>query len=133
MPACCDQRNARDLRLLTSAIGDIVVRFDRTGAVSSIVGDMHKTYGLETRDLFGRGFFRRVHVADRPAFLKLVSDAITDNAPAHAVLRLHIGRHRELLGGYLEPVFNYFDARTCHIEPTSRGHPRRSKRPCSAS
>jgi len=114
-----DQRNARDLRLLTSAIGDIVVRFDRTGAVSSIVGDMHKTYGLETRDLFGRGFFRRVHVADRPAFLKLVSDAITDNAPAHAVLRLHIGGIENCLGGYLEPVFNYFDARTCHIEPTS--------------
>ncbi len=114
-----DLRNARDLRLLTSAIGDIVVRFDRTGAVSSIVGDMHKTYGLETRDLFGRGFFRRVHVADRPAFLKLVSDAVTNNAPAHAVLRLHIGGIENCIGGYLEPVFNYFDARTCHIEPMS--------------
>jgi cell cycle sensor histidine kinase DivJ len=114
-----DQRNARDLRLLTSALGDIVVRFDRTGAVSSIVGDMHKTYGLESRDLFARGFFRRVHVADRPAFLKLVSDAVTNSAPAHAVLRLHIGGIENASGGYLEPVFNYFDARTCHVDMTA--------------
>ena len=85
--------------------------FDRTGAVSSIVGDMHRAYGLETRDLFGRGFFRRVHVADRPAFLKLVSDAISADTPAHAVLRLHVG-DTENAGGYREPVFNYFDART---------------------
>jgi cell cycle sensor histidine kinase DivJ len=114
-----DQRNARDLRLLTSALGDIVVRFDRTGAVSSIVGDMHKTYGLESRDLFARGFFRRVHVADRPAFLKLVSDAVTNGASAHAVLRLHIGGIENTSGGYLEPVFNYFDARTCHVDMTA--------------
>ena len=114
-----DQRNARDLRLLTDALGDIVVRFDRTGAVSSIVGDTHKTYGLETRDLFGRGFFRRVHVADRPAFLKLVSDAITANAASHAVLRLHVGGVDNTGAGYVEPVFNYFDARTCHVDMTA--------------
>jgi cell cycle sensor histidine kinase DivJ len=114
--ARADRRNARDLRLLTDAIGDIVVHFDRTGAVSSIVGDTHKTYGLEMRDLFGRGFFQRVHVADRPAFLKLVSDAISNEAPANAVLRLHIGGAENSSKGYLEPVFNYFDARTCHVE-----------------
>ncbi|MGA8170897.1 MAG: HAMP domain-containing sensor histidine kinase [Methylocystis sp.] len=116
-----DRRNARDLRLLTDSLGDIVVRFDRTGAVSSIVGNMHKTYGLETRDLFGRGFFRRVHVADRPAFLKLVSDAIGRDTTAHAVLRLHVGGIENAQGGYLEPVFNYFDARTCHVRTTAEG------------
>jgi len=114
-----DKRNARDLRLLTDALGDIVVRFDRTGAVSSIVGDMHKNYGLESRDLFGRGFFRRVHVADRPAFLKLVSDAMSNNTASHAVLRLHIGGMENNGGGYFEPVFNYFDARTCHVDMTA--------------
>ncbi len=114
--ARADRRNARDLRLLTDAIGDIVVHFDRTGAVSSIVGDTYKTYGLEMRDLFGRGFFQRVHVADRPAFLKLVSDAISNEAPANAVLRLHIGGAENSSNGYREPVFNYFDARTCRVE-----------------
>ncbi|WP_246206951.1 PAS domain-containing sensor histidine kinase [Methylocystis heyeri] len=113
--ARADRRNARDLRLLTDAIGDIVVHFDRTGAVSSIVGDTHKAYGLETRDLLGRGFFYRVHVADRPAFLKLVSDAVSGGAPAHAVLRLHVGASQNA-SGYIEPVFNFFDARTCHVE-----------------
>ncbi len=113
--ARADRRNARDLRLLTSAIGDIVLHFDRTGAVSSIVGDMHKAYGMERRDLFGRGFFHRVHVADRPAFLKLVSDAISQDAPGHAVIRLHVSA-AEHVGGYMEPVFKYFDARTCHVQ-----------------
>jgi two-component system, cell cycle sensor histidine kinase DivJ len=111
--ARADRRNARDLRLLTDAIGDIVAHIDHTGAVCSIVGDTHKAYGLETRDLLGRGFFHRVHVADRPAFLKLVSDAIAENAAAHAVIRLQVGVS-DNPGGYVEPVFNYFDARTCH-------------------
>ncbi|MFY9629127.1 MAG: HAMP domain-containing sensor histidine kinase [Methylocystis sp.] len=115
-----DRRNARDLRLLSDALGDIVVHFDRTGAVSSIIGDTHRTYGLETRDLLARGFFQRVHVADRPAFLKLVSDAISTSAPSNAVLRLQVGGAVNLEGGYVEPVFNYFDARICHVETGRR-------------
>lgn len=55
-------------------------------------------------------------MADRPAFLKLVSDAISNELPANAVLRLHIGGAENSGNGYLEPVFNYFDARTCHVE-----------------
>jgi cell cycle sensor histidine kinase DivJ len=113
--AGADKQNARDLRLLTGAIGDIVLHLDRTAAVSSIAGDTHKTYGLDRRDLIGRGFFQRVHVADRPAFLKLVSDAIATEAPANAVLRVQVGSEPNPSGRYIEPVFNYFDARTCHV------------------
>ncbi|MCX7899663.1 MAG: PAS domain-containing sensor histidine kinase, partial [Methylocystis sp.] len=39
-----EARNARDLRLLTDALGDIVLHLDRSGAVKSLVGDVHKTY-----------------------------------------------------------------------------------------
>jgi cell cycle sensor histidine kinase DivJ len=111
-----DQRNARDLRLLTGAIGDIVIHLDRSGGVLSILGDTHKSYGLNKRDLAGRGFFQRVHVGDRPAFLKLVSDTIAENAPAQAVIRLRISADISDPTQFVEPLFNFFDARTSPAE-----------------
>ncbi len=116
-----DKRNARDLRLLAETIGDLIIRFDGGGAVSSIVGDVHKAYGLDPRDLMGRGFFQRVHVGDRPAFLKLVSDAISSDAPATAVLRLRVSSVQNESGQFVEPVFNFFEARTCHVEAGAAG------------
>ncbi|MGJ0509820.1 MAG: ATP-binding protein [Methylocystis sp.] len=109
--------DARDLRLLTNAIGDIVLHLDRSGAVASIIGDTHRTYGLDRRDLIGRGFFQRVHVADRPAFLKLVSDAAEDSAPLTGALRVQVGLSASASGDYAEPVFNDFDARMCRAQP----------------
>lgn len=112
-----DAQNARDLRLLTDAIGDIVLHLDRGGAVATIVGDTHKAYGLDRRDLIGRGFFQRVHIADRPAFLKLVSEAFDRDAPTNAVLRVQVSLTPSSSGDYSEPVFNYFDARMCRAQP----------------
>ncbi len=109
--------DARDLRLLTNAIGDIVLHLDRTGAVASVIGDTHRTYGLDRRDLIGRGFFQRVHIADRPAFLKLVSDAAEDGAPLTDLLRVQTGMSPSEAGDYAEPVFNFFDARMCRAQP----------------
>jgi len=114
-----DSANARDLRLLTDAIGDIVLHLDRSGAVSTIIGDTHKTYGLDRRDLIGRGFFQRVHIADRPAFLKLVSDAFEQDAPMATLLRVQVGLAPSASGKYVEPVFNYFDARMCLAQPVA--------------
>lgn len=111
-----DARNARDLRLLTDSIGDIVLHLDRTGAVSTIVGATHKTYGLDRRDLIGRGFFQRVHIGDRPAFLKLVSDSFDTDTATNAVLRVQVSLARSASGKYVEPIFNYFDARMCRAE-----------------
>lgn len=110
-----DRRHAKELGLLTDAIGDIVVHFDRGGAASAVVGDAHRSYGLEARELLGRGFFSRVHIADRPAFLGLVSDAASGRRPANAVLRLQIGASDNPCG-FVEPVFNYFDSRACRAE-----------------
>jgi len=117
--AHADRRNARDLRLLTAALGDIVAHFDRSGATSSIVGDTHRAYGLETRDLLGRGLFQRVHVADRPAFLKLLADAALSNLTAQATLRLQVGGQPNA-NGFVEPVFRFFEARSCPIDAALR-------------
>jgi cell cycle sensor histidine kinase DivJ len=110
------RRNARDLRIIAEAIGDLAIRFDDGGAVSSVIGDAHKSYGLEARDLMGRGFFQRVHLADRPAFLKLASDAIASEGPATAVLRLRVSAGQNESGQFVEPAFNVFEARASRIE-----------------
>ncbi len=111
-----DSTSARDLRLLTDALGDIVLQLDRSGAVAALIGDAHETYGLDRRDLIGRAFFQRVHIADRPAFLKLVSDVVAQGAPRAAVLRVQVGLAPSASGDYAEPVFNSFEARMRRAE-----------------
>ena len=104
-----DRRNARDSRLLTAALGDIVARFDRRGAATSILGDTHRAYGLESSDLLGRAFLHRVHVADRPAFLTLVAEAAANAKPSQTTLRLLVNRPGQ--DGDAKPAFLPFEAR----------------------
>src|SRR5208283_2574500 len=111
--ARADRRNARDLRLLTAALGDIVAHFDRRGAATSILGDTHRAYGFETSDLLGRGFLHRVHVADRPAFLTLVADAAATGEPSQAMLRLLVNRPGQ--DGGVQSAFLRFEARICPV------------------
>jgi two-component system, cell cycle sensor histidine kinase DivJ len=111
--ARADRRSARDLRLLTAALGDIVAHFDRRGASTSILGDTHRAYGLERRDLLGRGFLHRVHVADRPAFLTLVADAAATGEPSQTTLRLLVNRSGP--DGDVQSAFLRFEARSCPV------------------
>ncbi|MBY6241606.1 PAS domain-containing sensor histidine kinase [Methylosinus sp. Sm6] len=111
------RRKTADIALLCESAGDLIIGFDEGGAVSRVIGERHRIYGLEARDLMGRGFFHRVHVADRPAFLKLVSDTIATDAPASAELRLRVGSTAGA-GDYAEPVFHIFEARS---RPTQGG------------
>jgi cell cycle sensor histidine kinase DivJ len=113
-------RDARDLALLAESSGDLVIGFDEGGAVARLIGERHRTYGIDGRDLMGRGFFQRVHVADRPAFLKLLSDAAATGAPTRASLRLRIGTAQGS-GRFVEPVFNEFEATSRLVEPAAEG------------
>ena len=109
--ARADRRKARDLRLLTTALGDIVAHFDRRGAATSILGDTHRAYGLESGDLLGRGFLHRVHAADRPAFLAFVAEAAATAKPSQTTLRLLVNQSGEQDGA--RPAFLPFEARLC--------------------
>ncbi len=109
--------SARDLRLLTGALGDVVLHLDRSGAVLDVIGETHTTYGLDRRDVVGRGFFQRVHIADRPTFLKLVSDADKTCAPLDAILRVRTGAAPSASGDFAEPVFHAFEARMRRAPP----------------
>ena len=63
---------------LSEIIGDVVLRHDRFGAVVAVSPECERQFGIAASELMGRGFFERVHVADRPAFLKAISDAASN-------------------------------------------------------
>ena len=75
-------------RLLAETMGDLVLRLDRFGAVVDASREAQSLFGLSRHDLSGRGLFDRIHVGDRPAFLKAVSEAATSDALAMVTLRL---------------------------------------------
>ena len=67
--------------------------------------------GLRPRDLSGRGFFERVQVADRPVFLKALSDAARMKSVASARLRVRGPDVESERGTFSEPSFRYVDIR----------------------
>ncbi|MGD9658478.1 MAG: sensor histidine kinase [Methylocystis sp.] len=104
-------RNDQELMLLTGAVGDILLHLDRAGVVNAVMGDRHRAFDLNRRDLIGREFFQRIHVADRPAFLQLVADAFDGKPTAALAVRVQLGAARIPTGGFFESVFAYFEAR----------------------
>jgi cell cycle sensor histidine kinase DivJ len=109
--ARAEARNDQELMLLTGAVGDILLHLDRAGYVNAVMGERHRAFDLNRRDLIGREFFQRIHVADRPAFLRLVSDAFDGKATATLAVRVQLGVARNPAGGVVEPIFAYFEAR----------------------
>jgi cell cycle sensor histidine kinase DivJ len=62
-------------RLLAHNMGDVISRHRRDGAVEFISPAVEKMLGTHFTRLLGHGLFDHVHVADRPAYLKALSDA----------------------------------------------------------
>ena len=98
---------------LESALGDCVVQMDRSGAVLRFGAGRSERLDLSARELMGRGLFEAIHVADRPAFLKAVSDATSSEAGICALVRLRIGAQRDRA-----PVFGHAEIRVRRIERT---------------
>ena len=88
--AMLQARDARD-RSLLQAIDDLVTWHDRNGHVLKASAAATKLLGVSPASLAGRGFLGRVHVSDRPAFLKAISDAATSAHPVVVQFRLHLG------------------------------------------
>jgi cell cycle sensor histidine kinase DivJ len=83
-------RDAQD-RILLQAIDDLVTWHDRNGHVIKASPAAAKLLGVAPAALNGRGLFARVHVSDRPAFLKAISDAAMSERPVAVAFRLHLG------------------------------------------
>jgi cell cycle sensor histidine kinase DivJ len=73
------------------AIDDLVTWHDRNGLVLRTNGAAARLVGVPASTLQGRGLFSRIHVADRPAFLKAISDAAVSAEPVAVQLRLETG------------------------------------------
>ncbi|MFJ5370724.1 PAS domain-containing sensor histidine kinase, partial [Bosea sp. CER48] len=81
--------HAADARtqLLLDHVGDLVTWHDAAGAVVMANAAARKLAGAEPGELLGRGLLDRVHVADRPAFLKALSDAAHGQGAATTCFR----------------------------------------------
>jgi cell cycle sensor histidine kinase DivJ len=98
-------------RALATAIGDLVLQVDRSGAALSCSPEAGPLFALTPRDFSGRGLYERVHIADRPAFLQAVSEAFLGLQTQTAVLRLRTGSVRSTRGDFDEPVHVWIEMR----------------------
>ena len=97
--------------MLSRTIGDLVLRHDRAGGVIFASDKSRALFALAPHDLIGRGLFERIHVADRPLFLKTIADALGGSDTACANLRLRTGKIEATRGGFEEPVFAWIEFR----------------------
>ncbi|MFC7399665.1 ATP-binding protein [Chelatococcus sp. GCM10030263] len=94
---------ARD-QVVLETIGDLVTWHDRTGAVVFVSAAAETLIGAPARCLDGRGFFERVNVADRPAFIKALTDAVFCPGPVTVQFRLNVAA-RSAAAGEPSPEF----------------------------
>jgi cell cycle sensor histidine kinase DivJ len=98
-------------RALLDVVGDSVLVLDRFGAVTSTSRETQMLFGFSRHDLVGRGLFDRIHVADRPAFLKAIADAALSAEPGLLTLRLRSGAVARGQGEFNDPVFAWVELR----------------------
>ena len=107
-----EQERYRDL---SEAMDDVVMRLDRTGVVVSASAAADRLFRIKPRDLLGRGLFEHIHVADRPLFLKIVTDAASAGESRTARLRIRTGKTQpSRRGEFHEPIFAWVELRTRH-------------------
>jgi len=62
-------------RLLAGNMTDVIVRHGRNGAILFVSPAAERVIGVPVEDLRGHLLFDRIHVTDRPAYLKALSEA----------------------------------------------------------
>ena len=96
---------------LSQITGDFVLQLDASGAVLRADAGAGSALALAPRELMGRGLFERIHVGDRPAFLRAVNDADFSARPQAASFRMRCGESAGASGDFREPVFITLDMR----------------------
>jgi cell cycle sensor histidine kinase DivJ len=74
-------------RLLARNVTDVITRHGANGAVLFASPTAEPLFGAPLSELMGHGLFDRVHVADRPAYLKALSDAAKGDAASFVQFR----------------------------------------------
>jgi len=109
-----DAHRGHELRLLRLVADGAILRLDARAHVVGIEGEPRVVGGLSSSAMIGDGLFGRVHIADRPEFLRRLSemrvgDAASDFAAAWR-FRLDVGCAAPGVGRG-ETVFRVFEAR----------------------
>jgi cell cycle sensor histidine kinase DivJ len=100
-------------RALADAVGDLILRHDQNGEVLSANIAAEQVFQTPAGDLVGRGFFERVHVADRPAFMQALDDAKLRDEAVATTLRLRVGASGD------EPIFAWVELRARRFGPAA--------------
>ncbi len=111
--------NSKRYQVLSDALGDLVMRHEAGGGVMSASGDAQALFGLAAESLLGRGFFNRIHVADRPAYLHTIDTAAQRDGTVTATVRLRTGEVARSAAGYDEPIFAWVEIRVHRFGPDS--------------
>jgi cell cycle sensor histidine kinase DivJ len=110
------QRQARERQvaiqddIISRGFGDLVTRHDRQGHVLFAGPTAAAALGVSSETILGRGLFDLVHVADRPVFLKALSDTALGGGMAQAQVRLRRD-DAAAAGRQGAPAFRWFDLR----------------------
>ena len=104
-----------------AALDATIVTFDAGGAVRSLSRSGSGVIGAPDHAMLGRGLFDHVHVADRPAFLKLIDDAANGPATATGVIRLRIWVTETDGGWALDPRHATVEMRAHGVPPDRSG------------
>jgi cell cycle sensor histidine kinase DivJ len=78
-------------RLLARNMTDVITRHGKNGAVQFVSPAAEPLFGVRTGELSGHGLFDRVHVADRPAYLKALGDSAALSEPRSVEFRIRRG------------------------------------------
>lgn len=101
-------------QLLLDHVGDLVTWHDASGAVVFANAAARALAGADPRELLGRGLFERVHIADRPLFLKALSDAAHGEEGVTACFRT-LFVPREGTGEARLPVSLWLEMQACRV------------------
>ena len=116
-----DDAVATRRRALAQAAGDLVLDLDRAGNVLDAGLEIEGLFGLRVRDFSGRGLFERVHVGDRPTFLRAVADAAAASDVVSATMRLRRAGVASPHGDFEEPVFAWVELRARALGDSGAG------------
>ena len=110
-----DARREDELRLLRTVADGAILRLDARAHVVAIDGKPHAVGGLSASAMMGGALFDRIHLADRPEFLKRLSETRFGDGASDpdAVWRLRIdtGPGASCVS-HGETVFRVFEARS---------------------
>ncbi|MGX7745073.1 PAS domain-containing sensor histidine kinase [Rhodopseudomonas parapalustris] len=104
-------------RLLARNMSDVISRHNRNGAVSFISPAAEGLLGVAASQLTEHGLFDRVHVADRPAYLKAMSDAARGREAGSVEFRLRRQVARDERGRPSAAEFVWVEMRCRPLEP----------------